>query len=357
MIVFESKKQRRLVVRLERGEELVASLAKLAKEEKIFSAWVRGTGSLAWVELTRHDQRRRRAEPPQRFDGPCDLLSLEGSLSRGGAGGPLLHVTLSRRTDNGVDVLGGQLLGAEVFAIELTIECFDDVRLERAMDDATGLALWAGTSREGVPAELRAESRAEPSSGIPSSAVLSPAAASVASAAAAASSRVRRAVEPVSRSLTQARDEDDADDEEDAHEEAMRRAPSSAPPASTPAASTPASTAVSWADVAAVSAAPEVAYTPARRERAEAPGAKPPPIPDKRQAYSAELDEPVPVRGDFIQHRQFGLCKVDREDKDGGLVIRLPSGVRKTIKLDFMEVGQPFDDGGRRVFPIRPRPK
>jgi predicted DNA-binding protein with PD1-like motif len=349
VIVFESKKQRRLVVRLERGEELVASVTRLAKEEKIGSAWVRGSGSLAWVELTRHDQRRRRSEPPQRFDSPCEVLALEGSLSRGV---PVLHVALSRRTDNGVDALGGQLVSAEVFAMELLLECFEDVRLEREMDDATGLASWAGTSREGV----RAEPRAEPPSSR-AAVTLPPTAASVVSASAAASSRVRRgdgtaAGEPVNRGLTQARDEDDADDEEDPQEDALRGAPSSVPPRSVQK-----SGGVSWADVAAVSAAPEVAYAPPRRERAESPGARPPPIPDKRQMFSSELDEPVPGRGDFVQHRQFGLCKIDREDKDGGLVIRLPSGVRKTIKLDFMEVGQPFDEGGRRVFPIRPRKK
>lgn len=63
----------------------------------------------------------------------------------------------------------------------------------------------------------------------------------------------------------------------------------------------------------------------------------------------------MPQKGDWIDHRQFGVCRVDREDEDGGLVIRLPSGVRKTIKLDYMEVGRPRAEPNRRVFPLRPR--
>jgi hypothetical protein len=106
---------------------------------------------------------------------------------------------------------------------------------------------------------------------------------------------------------------------------------------------------VSWADVAAVSAAPPI-EEPVRRGRPEASRA-----PAPSSAGSEQADELVPGRGDFIEHRQFGLCKIDREDDEGGLVLRLPSGVRKTIKLDFMEVGQPRMEGTRRVFPIRPR--
>ena len=56
-----------------------------------------------------------------------------------------------------------------------------------------------------------------------------------------------------------------------------------------------------------------------------------------------------------MQHRQFGLCKVEKEDGSGGIVIKLQSGVRKTIKLAYLEVGSPRQEGGRRVFPIRPR--
>ena len=321
MLVLESQSQRRLLVRLDQGEELLASLSKLAEEEGVSAAWVRGVGTLEWVELDRHDQGLRRAEPPQRFSAPCEILSLEGSLSDGD---PMLHATLSRRTDNGVEVLGGRLTAARVFSVELYLECFDDVSLTREKDRATGLWLWQGEARSGAAAP----SRSAPSSAAPAR------------------------PEPATQTWTQEPDEDD-DYEDDDEEEERSAAPSSG--------------GVSWADVAAVSAAPEVARPVARepepaprkrkKKKREAPvGFTPPPLPEKRKTSEAEfMDEPIPEKGDFIQHRQFGLCKVEKEDGEGGIVIKLPSGVRKTIKLDYMEVGQPRMEGTRRVFPIRPR--
>jgi hypothetical protein len=315
MIVFESRKARRVLVRLERGEELLASLAALAKEEKIRSAWIRGVGALEWVELDRHDQARRAPEPPQRFDTPCDVLTLEGHVAtEDGEPTPVLFATLSRRTDNGVDVLGGRVVRAGVFAVELALEVFGDVRLERTADARTGLSLWAGPSRQGV----KAKKTAEPS---------------------------RTWTRPPAAEAPEAPENDE--------EPAAEAAPSA--PAS--------SGGVTWADVAAVSAAPEVAREeappprsaarPGRTgRRAKTPDFEPPPLPDEGADFT---DEPTPEKGDFIQHRQFGLCRVDRHDGQGGVTIKLPSGVRKKIKLDYMEVGQPRMEGKKRVYPVRPR--
>ena len=304
MIVFESKKTRRIVLRLERGEDLVAELESLAEREGIEAAWVRGIGSLAWAELDRHDQARRVAEPPQRFEMPCDILTLEGNLSiLGGAPRAQLYATLARRTDNGVDVLGGRLRAGEVFACELVLEVFEDLRLSRARDEKTGLALWTGRSEPSAPA-------------------------------------------PTKWTAVGGDEEDDRDEDED--EDDNREDEDEEP-----------SGGVSWADVAAVSAAPPVEAPPARSKRkagrgSREPAFRPAPIPDKRRDADF-LDEPHPQKGDFIEHRQFGLCKIDRENDDGGLMIRLPSGVRKVIKLDFMEVGRPRMEGTRRVYPVRPR--
>src|SRR5690606_26366301 len=145
MMTFESRKSRRVIVRLDRGEELCASLEALAKREGISAAWVRGIGSLEWIELDRHDQARRKAEPPQRFETPADLLSLEGNLAmQDGAPRARLHATLARRTDNGVDVIGGRVREGGVFSCELVIEHFADLVLARAHDTGTGLDLFEG---------------------------------------------------------------------------------------------------------------------------------------------------------------------------------------------------------------------
>lgn len=120
-----------------------------------------------------------------------------------------------------------------------------------------------------------------------------------------------------------------------------------------------------WAAVAEASAAveappPEPApRRPRRRPAADLPPLmRPDPIPEKRrQEASAPLTTETPERGDHVEHRQFGLCRVDGEDAHGGLVIRLPSGRRKTINLDYLEVLPPRTGADGRIFPLRPRRK
>lgn len=109
----------------------------------------------------------------------------------------------------------------------------------------------------------------------------------------------------------------------------------------------PPSPGVSWADVARASAHVEPPAPPPTSRRSH----EPPP----RLEATVEHRGPAPDKGDFVQHVQFGLCKVERTDGRGGIVIKLPSGVRKKLRLDFMDVGRPRRDEGRRVFPVRPR--
>lgn len=105
--------------------------------------------------------------------------------------------------------------------------------------------------------------------------------------------------------------------------------------------------AVAWQQVAAAS---EPAPEPPRPSRA-APRSKR----GSSKRSNAAVPELLPQKGDFIHHRQFGRCKIDGPAKGGGVVVRLPSGIRKTIRLDYLDVGQPRDENGRRVFPVRPK--
>jgi predicted DNA-binding protein with PD1-like motif len=307
VIVFQSRKTKRLLCRLGRGEDLVESLLALATADNARAAWVRGVGTLEWAELGRYDQVRRTAEAPQRFATPCELLSLDGHLAlTDGTLTAQLHATLSRRTDNGVEVLGGELLRAGVFDCQVVVEILEDVRLERWPDEETGLRTWAGGKER---PSVRAESAPPPA---PTSWVA-----------------------PVD-------EEEDDEDEDDA----------------------PSVGGVSWADVAAASAEPAV--VPVERGRGkkkvrpvlgDVPAPPTPTLPGKRTRKEQEQsrDDWFPEKGDWIDHKQFGLCKVEREDTEGGLTIALPSGRRKTIKLDFMEVLEPVEESGKRIYPVRPK--
>ena len=64
-----------------------------------------------------------------------------------------------------------------------------------------------------------------------------------------------------------------------------------------------------------------------------------------------------PEKGDWIEHAKFGLCKIEGLTGDGVCIIKLPDARRKKIKIDALQVLSPRSDDGRRIFPVRPKPK
>lgn len=142
-IVAESHRGRRLVGRLERGAELLEGIAEICRLHHVRTAELRATGSLEQVVLGEYDQRARSPRPPRRFDAAFELLALSGNVSeQAGKLAVQARATLSRERDNGIELLGGQIMSARVFAVELVIECFDDLLLRRLPDAQTGLHLW-----------------------------------------------------------------------------------------------------------------------------------------------------------------------------------------------------------------------
>lgn len=301
MFVVETRHSRRFVARVDAGEEVVQSLKKLCESERIRAGWIRATGHLEWAELVHWDPEREAETRPRRVGGPLLAVALEGNVSmRMGEPAVVLRGALSRETDAGLELIGGQLVAASALALELVLEGFEDARLERDEDPPTGLSLWKGERTPGVIARARSTGASSPAAP-----VSAPAA--------------RPAPAPALPSSP-----------------SLPIAPVAAPAASAAVPATPSG----WAQVAAVSA--EV-------ERVQ-------PLKTAKIAHD-ELDDAIlePKKGDWVEHRQFGLCRVDGEDAEGALVIRLPSGQRKHIKLDVLEVLPPRHDSDRRIFPLRPR--
>ncbi|MFK8000824.1 MAG: DUF296 domain-containing protein [Polyangiales bacterium] len=112
------------------------------------------------------------------------------------------------------------------------------------------------------------------------------------------------------------------------------------------------------AAIAASEAAPEVRARKARPRRM-APAPQPQSIRSAkaRAKMPAFLDEPEIESGDFVDHKQFGICKVVRVSDDGALLIKLPTGRTKQIKLTVLEVLPARQDTKRRIYPLRPRSK
>lgn len=327
MIVMESRHGRRFVVRIDRGEDVVASLKKLAQSERIRAAWVRGTGLCEWAELTDWDPSRELLRVPRHIEGPLALLSCEGNISmRLGEPYVELRGALSREGDAGLVVLGGQLVVASSLNVELVIDVFEDVRLERDEERETGLSVWKGERTQGAVA------RAIERRGGETSRTHTP-----------PTSR-----EPTTREVSAMRGGASARAEQSADD--VDGTPTSDVPA-TPAA-------LGWADVARASAEGTSAPRSPVAERRSPTTAGVPLVPifDKATTRPAPSDdEPQPKKGDWIDHRQFGLCRVEGENVDGGLLIRLASGMRKVVHTEHLEVMPARYEGERRIFPLRPR--
>ena len=298
MIVAESRRGRRIVGRLDRGAPLFEALLQICRERHVRAGELRALGSLETAEVAEFDQAARTWKPGRKFaGGGFEVLSLTGNVSeKDGALALHAHVTLMRDRDNGVELVGGHLVAARVFALEFVIEAWDDVVLRRAADPATGLALWSEAIEAPVPAP--------------------------APLAAAAAPAPPRAPEPAP--VPEPRPTPSP-------ARPLEAAPLLATPPPAPRAATPAATRAAWAQVAAVSTARPV------------PAAEPDDLLD-------DMLEP----GDIVIHPTFGRCEVQRLEGSYEFAhVLLKSGRLVRLSLDVLKVRLSGREGSRRVFQSR----
>lgn len=247
MTVFsvQTSASRHIVGRVYRGRGLQEALRELVDEHRLRAAWLSGIGAFEWIDLTEYSQTGQAYQEPHRVER-CELLALQGNLSERDRE-PFwhLHATVSRRENDRDVIFGGHVVDAVVFALEVRIECFDDLTLPRTRDEATGLHLW-----------------------------------------------------------------------------------SSAGAASGAGAEAPADGPITWAMAAEAST-----------------------------VGPADQSKTMPVRGEWLDHPKFGLCKVEALSGDGVCIIKLPNARRKKIQIQALQVLAPRLDGNRKVFPVRPKPK
>jgi len=143
MIAVESLRGRRVVGRLERGDELHAGLLRACERFDIRTGFVRAIGACEAAEITQFEPETGGYRPPLRLEGFHELVSLNGNVSlRDGKPFLHLHALLAQITPEGSAAHGGHLISARVFALEFEIVAIDDHVLERNRNPATGLALW-----------------------------------------------------------------------------------------------------------------------------------------------------------------------------------------------------------------------
>jgi predicted DNA-binding protein with PD1-like motif len=146
MIHGTSRHTRVIVCRLEKGEMVHDSLLALAEKERFAHCTVRGLGAFELCELVEYDQLAKAYKPTQTFECATEILSLVGNVSlKDGKPFVHLHTAVSREREsehNRIEVLGGHLVRARAFAVELALEVYEDLTMVRVFDEATGLALW-----------------------------------------------------------------------------------------------------------------------------------------------------------------------------------------------------------------------
>lgn len=128
----------KVVAKLDVGDEVMASLIKIAEQEDIQAAEVSGIGAvdranLAFFQLETKDYDN------QQFDEPFEVLSLIGNLSRNkDKYHPHVHIILGR---DDYSTIGGHLNEAYTsVTMEIVLNVVDGI-IERQQDEAVGLDL------------------------------------------------------------------------------------------------------------------------------------------------------------------------------------------------------------------------
>lgn len=140
--VHRSERCHHLVLRAS-GDEIVpdAIVARLG-EQRVVCGWLRASGVLSNVELRAFDAQRGQPGSVRRIAGPVHALALESSIgSARGEPALSLRAVLARETDRGLETIAGEVVRARAIALEALITVFEDLTLERAVDESTGIWL------------------------------------------------------------------------------------------------------------------------------------------------------------------------------------------------------------------------
>lgn len=123
-------------VRLEPGEEIVASLAELCEKEKIMAATVQGIGAVNDVNIGYYSLEEKRYFP-ERLKKQFEMISLNGNITRKD-GCPYLHLHIALSDEN-YNLYGGHLNSA---VISITAEIYINIlngEINRRVNPETSL--------------------------------------------------------------------------------------------------------------------------------------------------------------------------------------------------------------------------
>ncbi|MFB6374307.1 MAG: PPC domain-containing DNA-binding protein [Bradymonadaceae bacterium] len=140
MIYQESERVRRIVGRLDEGEEIVEAVSTFCRDHNIDAAEIRGVGRLDRIELVRFDPEIGDYREVFSDEGHFDLLNLNGNVATlGDEIAVRLQAVVSANGPVAPQVVAGQLRSGRALEFEFVLEVFDDLELERRLDSETGL--------------------------------------------------------------------------------------------------------------------------------------------------------------------------------------------------------------------------
>lgn len=351
MIAAHSHRGRRLLARLDRGTDLIGSVIDLCRVHAVRSAVIRGSGWLEEAELQDYDQQELQPQPGRRIAAPAQLVHLNGSIAEhDGVLTCAAQVLLSRETDNGIQVLGGQVVSAKVFVAELVIDVFDDLILRRGIDPQTGVLTWIEILAEAPPAaepDTPAEIRSVPAEAPrPAASTPAPARPEIPRP-----KEVARPEPQVPLAVKEAR----IQKLKDAH--LTEAAPLEPPRSMEPSRSIlPTRSATSPPPAPIPSAKPPPAPAPAPAPVISADDDEAAADWDAVKAASASRTEEEeaaiqPKRGDIVEHATFGRCTIERvEEMQERVSVRVRSGRVVQLSLEYLSLEPIGREGGVRIF-------
>ena len=131
----------KIIGRLAKGDDLLATLEKLAEKYGISLGEVSAIGAVSQARIGYYNQGERQYYYLD-LARPLEILSLTGNISLKD-GKPMVHAHVTLGDQDG-QAFGGHLApGTLVFACEFTLQEYRSTKaLVRQMDDPTGLFLW-----------------------------------------------------------------------------------------------------------------------------------------------------------------------------------------------------------------------
>ncbi|MBS6930867.1 MAG: DNA-binding protein [Lachnospiraceae bacterium oral taxon 082] len=129
-----------VIVRVDKGEDIIKELLGLSEKENILFASVSGLGAVNDIELGIFDTSEKRYHS-KRFTGDFEITSLVGTLSRKDKK-PYIHVHMSVGNVITNEFVGGHLNKAIVGATAEIVLNVVDVVVEREFVEEIGLNLF-----------------------------------------------------------------------------------------------------------------------------------------------------------------------------------------------------------------------